>query len=72
MSCCGHHFWPTGPVVAGEVHHHGHGVEAPPGAPVAPDRPAHSQDPLVILKRRLATGEITVEEYEKLRTVLQS
>lgn len=29
-----------------------------------------AEDPLTVLKNRLAKGEITLEEYEKLRTVL--
>lgn len=29
------------------------------------------EDPLIILKRRLARGEITIEEYQKLESVLK-
>ena len=34
-------------------------------------RPA-AEDPTAILKRRLAAGEITQEQYEQARTALQS
>ncbi len=33
-------------------------------------RPASDEPPLEILKRRLATGEISVEEYEQRRRLL--
>ncbi|MCL4318708.1 MAG: SHOCT domain-containing protein [Firmicutes bacterium] len=32
----------------------------------------HDDDPLAILELRLARGEITVEEYERIRERLQS
>lgn len=30
----------------------------------------HAEQPLTILKRRLASGEITIEEYERLRRMI--
>jgi putative membrane protein len=36
------------------------------------DRPTASSEPEQILKVRLARGEITTDEYEKLRNVIKS
>lgn len=33
---------------------------------------ASSEDPLLILKRRFAFGEITEEEYQRMRKILES
>jgi uncharacterized membrane protein len=30
------------------------------------------EDPLIILKRRFARGEITQEEYERMRRIIES
>ena len=35
-------------------------------------RPGAAESPLDVLKRRLAAGEISAEEYEKTRRALQS
>jgi uncharacterized membrane protein len=41
----------------------------PPGPPLPPSRPPES--PMDILARRFASGEITAEEYQKARDLLQ-
>ena len=52
------------------------GLIVPEGAPTGgcrspePDRTAH-EDPLTILEQRLARGEVTVEEYERIRAILE-
>jgi putative membrane protein len=38
--------------------------------PQAPQPPAPSESPQQVLERRLAAGEVSVEEYERLRAVL--
>ena len=44
----------------------------PPGGPVPPMPPPLSPEtPLDILARRFASGEITAEEYQKARDLLQ-
>lgn len=63
---------------------HGEASSAPFPGPlkiVPPSTPANRAgsassaadgDPMLILKRRLAAGQITLEEYERLRVVLQA
>ena len=43
-----------------------------PAAPEtpAPQSPAASESPQQVLKRRLAVGELSVDEYDRLRAVL--
>lgn len=41
----------------------------PPGPPMPPHRPPET--PLDILARRFASGEITADEYQKARDLLQ-
>lgn len=48
---------------------HGHGSHHP--ATGANPHSARHEDPLTILKQRLARGEITVEEYERIRAILE-
>jgi putative membrane protein len=38
--------------------------------PQAPQPPAPSESPQQVLERRLAAGEVSVEDYERLRAVL--
>lgn len=42
-----------------------------PGPAEPPAPPAASEPPRELLKRRLAAGEIDVEEYERLRAVIE-
>ena len=46
---------------------------SPPGAPPPPAQPAPpaAQGPREILDRRFASGEITAEEYQKARDLLE-
>ena len=48
-------------------HEHAHTAPAP-GTMTA----GHREEPLTILKRRLAAGEISLQDYERLRVALET
>lgn len=68
MGCGGRRHW-RGPDMSRPIEYGSHRerLDEREAGPTDPN----SDDPMVILKRRLARGEITLEEYQKLEAVLK-